>query len=134
MTTSRPTLARRVIGLAAVPALLVGLAACGDDDDDTASGGGGGDFCDQTDALNETMEGIDEPTSEQFGEALDRLRSIDPPEAIADDWNQVIGALDGIEDIDLENPDPEALAALENEDLQAASDRIDEYMAAECGT
>jgi hypothetical protein len=128
MTTSRPTLARRVLGLVAVPALLVGLAACGDDDDSA-----GGDFCDQTDALNETMEGIDEPTSEQFGEALDRLRSIDPPEAIADDWNQVIEALEGIEDIDLENPDPEALAALENEDVQAASDRVDEYMAEECG-
>jgi hypothetical protein len=127
MTTSRPTLARRVLGLVAVPALLVGLAACGDDDS------AGGDFCDQTDALNETMEGIDEPTSEQFGEALDRLRSIDPPEAIADDWNQVIEALEGIEDIDLENPDPEALAALENEDVQAASDRVDEYMAEECG-
>jgi hypothetical protein len=128
MTTSRPTLARRVLGLVAVPALLVGLAACGDDDDSAGS-----DFCDQTDALNETMEGIDEPTSEQFGEALDRLRSIDPPEAIADDWNQVIQALEGIEDIDLENPDPEALAALENENVQAASDRVDEYMAEECG-
>ena len=129
MTTSRPTLARRALGLAAVPALLVGLAACGDDDDDSASGG---DFCDQADSLNESFEQIDDPTSEQFGEALDRIRSMDPPEAIADDWNQLVQALEGFEDIDFENPDPEALAAFDSEEMQAASDRVDEYMADEC--
>ena len=64
MTTSRPTLARRVLGLVAVPALLVGLAACGDDDDSA----GGGDFCDQAESLNETFEQIDDPTSAEFGE------------------------------------------------------------------
>jgi hypothetical protein len=130
MTTSSPTLARRVLGLAAVPALLVGLAACGDDDDDSASGG---DFCDQAESLNETFEEIDDPTSEQFAEALDRIRSMDPPEAIADDWNQLVEALEGFEDIDLENPDPSVLAALEDEDVQAAGDRVDEYMSEECG-
>jgi hypothetical protein len=130
MTTSRPTLARRVFGLAAVPALLVGLAACGDDDD---SASGGGDFCGQAESLNDTFEQIDDPTSAQFGEALDRIRSMDPPEAIADDWNQLVQALEGFEDIDLENPDPEALAAFDSEDMQAAGDRVDEYMAEECG-
>jgi hypothetical protein len=131
MTTSRPTLARRVLGVAAVPALLVGLAACGDDDDDSASGGG--DFCDQAESLNETFEQIDDPTSEQFSEALDRIRSMDPPEAIADDWNRLVEALEGFEDIDLENPDPEALATFDSEEIQAAGERVDEYMAEECG-
>ena len=115
-----------------VPALLVGLAACGDDDDDTASGGGD-DFCDQADSLNETFDSIDDPTSEQFSEALDRIRSMDPPAEIADDWDQLVSALDGLEDIDLENPDPEALAAFDTEAMQEASDRVDEYMAEECG-
>ena len=130
MTTSRPTLALRVLGVAAVPALLVGLAACGDDDDSASDGG---DFCDQAESLNETFEQIDDPTSEQFTEALDRIRSMDPPEAIADDWNRLVDALEGFEDIDLENPDPEALAAFDNEEIQAAGDRVDEYMAEECG-
>lgn len=128
MHTSRPTLARRALGLAAVPALLVALAACGDDDD---SAGGG--FCDQAESLNETFNETDDPTSEQFGEALDRIRALDPPAEIADDWNQLVTALDGLEDIDLENPDPEALAALDTEEMQQASDRVDEYMSEECG-
>ena len=130
MTTSRPTLARRVLGLVAVPALLVGLAACGDDDDDSASGG---DFCDQAESLNETFEQIDDPTSAEFGEALDRIRAMDPPEEIADDWNQLVQALEGFEDIDLENPDPEVLATLDSEEIQAAGDRVDDYLAEECG-
>ena len=130
MTTSRPTLPRRALGLAAVPALLVGLAACGDDDDDSASGG---DFCDQAESLNETFEQIDDPTSAEFGEALDRIRAMDPPEEIADDWNQLVQALEGFEDIDLENPDPEALAALDSEEMQAAGARVDDYLAEECG-
>jgi hypothetical protein len=129
MNPSRPTLARRVVGLAAVPALLVGLAACGDDDDDSA----GGSFCDQAESLNETFDSIDDPTSDQFSEALDRIRSMDPPEEIADDWNQLVTALDGLEDIDLENPDPEALADFDTDAMQEASDRVDEYMADECG-
>jgi hypothetical protein len=135
MTTSRPTLARRTLGLAVVPALLVALAACGDDDDsDGASGGGAsGDFCDQAESLNETFDEVEDPTSEQFADALDRIRSMDPPEEIADDWNQLVSALEGIEDIDLENPDPEALAALETEEVEAAGDRVDEYLSEECG-
>jgi hypothetical protein len=136
MTTSRPTLARRALGLVAVPALLVGLAACGDDDDsggDSASGdSASSDFCDQAESLNETFEEVDDPTSEQFTDALDRIRSMDPPEEIADDWNELVSALEGIEDIDLENPDPEALAALETEELEAAGQRVDEYLAEEC--
>jgi hypothetical protein len=130
MTTSRPTLARRVVGLAAVPALLVGLAACGDDDD---SASGGGDFCDQAESLNESFEQVDDTTNEQFAEALDRIRSMDPPEAIADDWNRLVEGLEGLEDIDPENPDPEALAAFDSEEMQAAGDRVDEYMSEECG-
>jgi hypothetical protein len=130
MTTSRPTLGRRVVGLAAVPALLVGLAACGDDDD---SASGGGDFCDQAESLNESFEQVDDTTNEQFAEALDRIRSMDPPEAIADDWNRLVEGLEGLEDIDPENPDPEALAAFDSEEMQAAGDRVDEYMSEECG-
>jgi hypothetical protein len=115
--------------MAAVPALLLGFAACGDDDD---SAGGGG-FCDQADSLNQTFDEVDDPTSAEFSEALDRIRAMDPPAEIADDWDQLVSALDAFEDIDLENPDPEALAAFDSEEMQQASDRIDEYMSEECG-
>lgn len=128
MHISRPSLARRVLGLAAVPALLLGFAACGDDDDDSA----GGDFCDQAREMDTAFDDIEDPTSEQFQDAIDRIRAMDPPAEISDDWNQLVSALDALEDIDLENPDPEALAAFDGEEMQAASDRIDEYMSSEC--
>ena len=99
----------------------------------TTSASGGGDFCDQADSLNDTFDSIDDPTSDQFSEALDRIRSMDPPAEIADDWEQLVSALDGLEDIDLENPDPEALAGFDTEAMQEASDRVDAYMSEECG-
>jgi hypothetical protein len=126
-TTAHP-LVRRLAGFAAVPALLLGVAACGDDDDSA-----GGSFCDQAESLNERFNEIEDPTSEQFAAALDAIREVDPPAEIADDWNTLVSALDGLENIDLENPDPAALAELESAGMQEASDRIDTYMSEECG-
>ena len=93
----------------------------------------GGDFCDQADTLDQTFDEIDDPTSAQFNEAIERIQAMDPPAEIEDDWNQLVRALDAFQDIDLENPDPEALAAFDSEEMQEASDRVDEYMAEECG-
>lgn len=129
MPSARSPLARRIVGIAALPALLVGLSACGDDDDSAGSG----DFCDQARSLDSAFNDIEDPTSAEFGAALDRIRAMDPPAEIADDWEQLVSALDGFENIDLENPDPDALADLDTEAMQEASDRVDAYMKDECG-
>jgi hypothetical protein len=130
MLSARSPLARRIVGLAAAPALLLAFAACSDDDGGDSAGG---NFCDQARSLDTAFDDVDDPTSAEFGEALDRIRSMDPPAEIADDWNQMVSALDGLEDIDLENPDPEALADFDTEAMQQASDNVDAYMSEECG-
>ena len=127
MLSARSPLARRIVGLAAVPALLLAFAACSDDDS------AGGDFCDQARSLDSAFDDIDDPSSAEFSEALDQIRSMDPPAEIADDWNEMVSALDGFEDIDLENPDPDALAELDTEGMQEATDNVDTYMSEECG-
>jgi hypothetical protein len=129
MHTQRTThLLRRVIGLAAVPALVLTAAACGDDDEGSA-----GSFCEQAEALENRMDEIEDPTTEEFSAALDEIRKLDPPAEIRDDWNTMISALDGFEDIDFENPSPEDLAAFDAEGMQEASDNVDRYMDEECG-
>jgi hypothetical protein len=128
MPSARSPLARRIVGLAAVPALLAGLAACGDDDE-----GAGGDFCEQARSVDSAFDEIDDPSSADFSEAIDRLQEMDPPAEIAEEWDQLMSSLDAFEDIDLENPDPEALAELDTEEMQEASDKVDEYMSEECG-
>ena len=51
MYTTRSThLLRRLVGFAAVPALLLTAAACGDDDD---SAGSSGSFCEKAKQLDE---------------------------------------------------------------------------------
>jgi hypothetical protein len=129
MHTTRSTyLLRRMVGLAAVPALLLTAAACGDDDD---SAGGGASFCDAANDMNDRFDTIDDPTSDEFGEALDAIRSLDPPAEIAEDWETMVGAFENLSDVDLE--DPEALANLDIGELEAASERVSTYMEEECG-
>ena len=128
--TRSPHVLRRVLGLTAVPALLLTAAACGDDDDSA-----GGSFCDQARSVEERFDEIQDPTTEEFGAALDAIRDMDPPAEIADDWNTMVSALDVFNDIDLENPDPNALAEFEAEaaEMEAASERVSTYMQEECG-
>ena len=126
MTTSRPALPRRTLGLATIPALLLGLAACGDDDEDSASG----DFCEQAEAREETMDSISEPTNEQRDDAMEAFRAMDPPAEIEDEWTTVMSALDAFT---ADNPDPAAMAELMTDEMQAAGDRVDEYLTEECG-
>ena len=132
MLSARSPRARRIVGLAAAPALLLALVACGDDDDGSGDSAGG-DFSEQARSLSDRYDEMEEPTREQFGDALDAIRSMDPPAEIAGDWDTMMDALEGFEDIDLENPDPEPMAALEDPEAQEASDRVDAYMSDECG-
>ncbi|HKY68290.1 MAG TPA: hypothetical protein VJM49_18035, partial [Acidimicrobiales bacterium] len=98
MPSARSPLARRIVGLAAVPALLVGLAACGDDDD---SAGGGG-FCDDARSMDESLADVDvsDTSSAGFDDAIEAMSNLDPPAEIADDWNTMVESLQSLADVD----------------------------------
>jgi hypothetical protein len=116
---------RRVAGLAAAPALLLALAACGDDND--AASGSGGDFCEQAEALDQRFDDS-EAGEADIQDVVDELRRLDPPAAIEDDWNELLTAF---ENFDPE--DPSSLDDIDTERVDEASQNIDEYMKEECG-
>ncbi len=133
MHTTRSThLLRRMVGLAAVPALLLTAAACGDDDDSAGGGGGdGAEFCEQARTLDERFADVSDPTGDEFGAAIQAFTELDPPAAIAEDWETMVASLQAFEDIDFS--DPEALDESNFADAEAASDRVTTYMEEECG-
>jgi hypothetical protein len=124
MTTISSTLAHRAVGLAAAPALLLGLAACGDDDDDAGS------FCDQARVIDEQMTDLD-LESTNIADIASAMDEIDPPAEIADDWNTVVDGFERLADMDLS--DPEAFDEADFVEAEAASDRVTTYLRDECG-
>lgn len=127
MSEIRPAhLLRRTLGLAAVPTLLLTAAACGGDD-----GGGGSSFCDAANEVDSTFDSVDDPTSEEYSAAIDRLKELDPPAEIADDWDLMVEMLDRITEID--PTDPGAAEELDFDEAQAAADRVGTYLEEECG-
>lgn len=126
MQTTRSThLMRRVLGLAAVPALVFAMAACGDDDEGSGGGGGGdaGSFCDDARQLQEAGNNLDEENLDAFEDAMAALQNLDPPDEIAEEWELVFGS--GAAAFD-ENGQP-------SEEYMAASQTVSTYMEEECG-
>ncbi|HEX6417133.1 MAG TPA: hypothetical protein VFZ77_01505 [Acidimicrobiales bacterium] len=118
---------RRALGLAALPALVLTAAACSDSDgDDSAS------FCERYSGMEERFAGIDDPTSQDFDDAIDAIAGIDPPEEIADDWDILVEASRELADVDFS--DPEALEGLDFSEADAASERIEAFVNEECGS
>jgi hypothetical protein len=131
MPTTRSTrLARRVLGLAVVPALALTAAACGDDDDET---GTAASFCEQAGELTERIGELSDPTTDEFGEAIAELQDIEPPEEIAEDWDRALEAFEAIAGLDDEDIDEDVLAQFDDPEFAEAGDRVDEYMTEECG-
>ncbi|SFO72778.1 hypothetical protein SAMN05660464_0793 [Geodermatophilus dictyosporus] len=136
-------------GVAAAAAVL--LAACGGDADDTtapaatraATAPAGQGFCEQAAGTDERVEAAladlgDASLTDVVRELAADLRSVEPPAAIAGDWDTLAGGLDRLADslADVDLTDPGSLTALEDVagDLDAASDRVDAYLRDECGT
>ena len=67
-------LLRRALGLVAVPALLL-TAACSDGDD---GGDDAASFCDRFRELDERYSGLDDPTDEDFTDAISELAALAP--------------------------------------------------------
>ncbi|HEX6425426.1 MAG TPA: hypothetical protein VFZ79_18205 [Acidimicrobiales bacterium] len=126
-TRSIPLL-RRALAVAAVPALLLTAAACSDGDDD---GDDAASFCDRFEEIDERYSGIEDPTDEDFDAAIDAVADLDPPAEIEEDWNTMIEAFRSFSEIDVS--DPEALADVDFTEAEAASDRVDAFLAEECG-
>jgi hypothetical protein len=124
MYTTRSThLLRRLVGFAAVPALLLTAAACGDDDD---SAGSSGSFCEKAKQLDEEFADSGTDESPDMNAALAAFGELDPPAEIADEWDTMLGT---IRDGDAFDPtDSEAVA-----EFEAASEKVNTYMEEECG-
>lgn len=124
MHTTRSThLLRRLVGLAAVPALLLTAAACGGDDD---SAGSSGSFCEKAKQLDEEFADSGADESPDINAALAAFGELDPPAEIADEWETMLGVIEGGEAFD--PTDSEAMA-----EFEAASEKVNTYMEEECG-
>lgn len=153
---------------AAAALMVVMLAGCGGGDDDpaaetsaptavptedTSTDAANGDFCAEVEDIKSQLENLNslpdmsDPAEavQTLEEAVDALRSVDPPAEIAEDWATVTDAFQsvvtGLRDLDVS--DSEALARqLEDlvdqmEQQSAAIDEagtnIDQYVSEECG-
>ena len=122
-TTLRAPFAR-LASLATLLAIVAVLAACGDDDDDGGSGGGDGggvsaeSFCQEVKTIFTSQEG----GAQAFQNAIDRLQKVEPPDNIAEDWNQVMDAWDAKDasEVDLKA-------------TQKAGTRVQKFVREECG-
>jgi hypothetical protein len=124
MHTTRSTyLLRRLVGLAAVPTLLLTAAACGDDDD---SAGSSGSFCEKAKQLDEQFADSESSDSTDMNAALAAFSELDPPAEIADEWAMMLGTIEGGEAFD--PTDADAMA-----EFEAASEKVNTYMEEECG-
>jgi hypothetical protein len=124
VTTTRRAPFARLASLATLLAIVAVLAACGDDDDDGGSGGGDGggvsaeSFCQEVKTIFTSQEG----GAQAFQNAIDRLQKVEPPDNIAEDWNQVMDAWDAKDasEVDLKA-------------TQKAGTRVQKFVREECG-
>jgi hypothetical protein len=150
-TLSRNRIACRT-AVAAVGALL--LAGCGGGggygSSDAASpaaesstASGGSDFCTQAADIDDRVDsavddlGDDPSLPDAFRKLTEELRAIEPPAAIADEWESMANGLERMADAfaDVDFSDPSTLGALDTAegDLTTAGDRVDTYLQDECG-
>jgi len=147
------------VGAAGAVAVVL-LSACGGGSSDsgasaaTASAGqseggakatdGLADFCSQAAGIDERVDSAlsdaegDPSLTDAFRQIAADLRAIEPPAAIASDWNATAAGLDRMADafgqVDLTDLDSlEALDQAEG-DLTEVSGNVDQYLADECGT
>jgi hypothetical protein len=145
------TVGRTVLATAGMGLLLAGCGGGTTDSAATASPAtpatdstappGDADFCDRAagidDRVDAAVSGADEDSlPDAFRQLTVELRAIDPPAAIADDWETMAGGLDRMADAlaDVDITDLSTLQALDDAqgDLTAAGDRVDTYLRDQC--
>lgn len=113
--------------LASVLAVIVAISGCGDDGDssDVCEGG--------VDGLDALLSAAPDPGSDDFAEAVDQLEQVEPPGAIADEWQALVDAL--VEQRDLDSGDI-AEVNRANESLRSLDEelgRIESHIEDSCG-
>jgi hypothetical protein len=127
---------RTLVGLMAAGALLV--AGCGGDDDggDDTGGGGGGSSDEATQQFCEEFQAFDaqfrdsNPSDEEVSEAI---RSLEPPDEIADDYEILVEGLERLATLD--STDPDAATEFQEDSAQytEASTNVRTFVQDECG-
>jgi hypothetical protein len=127
MPTTRSThLLRRTLALAAAPALVLTVAACGDD-------GGGGDAASFCEDVADPFGAAQDPNADPQ-ETVETLRDLDPPSEISDDWNTLLDALETIASMSAEDAaSEEAIETLSDPEIAEAGENVEAYLTDECG-
>jgi hypothetical protein len=119
-------------------------SAAGTEASESSASSGGSDFCTQAAGIDQRVEsalsgveGADPSVSDALRQISEELRTMEPPEAIASDWEALAGGLDRMAAAftDLDITDADSVAALEaaEGDLSTASDNVETYLREECG-
>lgn len=124
---------RTLIGLAAVGALVV-AGGCGDgddsaSDDDGGSGASSEEFCSTfQDLMVAANSGDTDPQA-----AEQTLLDLEPPEEIADEWEEYLPLVTEAGDVDANDPEAQAEYQSRLAEASESASAINEYLADECG-
>ena len=126
---------RTLIGLMAAGALLV--AGCGGDDggDDASDDGEGStdeatqQFCEEFQAFDEQFRDSN-PSDEEVSEAI---RSLEPPEEIAGDYEILVEGLERLATLDSSDPDAATEFQEDSAQYTEASTNVRTFVQDECG-
>lgn len=132
---------RTLIGMMAAGALIV-AGGCSDGDDENSSnseeegdsggGGSGGSSEDFCSTVAELTAAASTGSGDQ-AEARQTLTELEPPEEIAEEWDEYLAVVSGAGEVD--QNDPEAVAEYQ-EQLAAAEESgvvVNDYLTEECG-
>jgi hypothetical protein len=121
---------RRFVAGVAVVGLLM-AAGCGGDDDSTASEAID-EFCDGFNDVNEQFSNINVTDPGALEDALDRLRDLDPPEEIADEYEKVLEGFQRLSEIDI--TDRNAVAEVQEDlpEAEEAFNTVGEFVEGQC--
>jgi Asp-tRNA(Asn)/Glu-tRNA(Gln) amidotransferase C subunit len=120
---------RFLAGVAVVGLLMA--AGCGDDDDG-GSNQATEEFCEGFNDVNEQFSDINVTDTDALEEALDRLRDLDPPEEIADEYQTVLRGFEQLSEIDI--TDRAAVEEVQQNlpDAEEAFNTVGEFVEDEC--
>jgi hypothetical protein len=73
---------------ATIVMVLVAMFACSGDDDSPSAGS----FCDDYRAVEDELAGLPQSTPDELDRVMDEIAAVDPPEEIADAYDDVVTA------------------------------------------
>ncbi len=122
---------RFVAGVAVVGLLMA--AGCGDNDGSGASSEEIDEFCDGFNEINDQFSNINPVADpEALQEALDMLRDLEPPEEIADAYEEVLNGFERLSEIDITDPNAVAEVREDLPDAEEAFNTVADFVDEEC--